>query len=161
MRQKTFLAGAAAALMLTACSQDEVINQQQEGISFNVSTLSSTRAADSYCNNVLPRSFKVWAQNTDDGSAYFSGDLIVNMGGNPVKWENQTGNRYWPENNLNFFAEVNGDQEFDFNGGNPRFNNFTVKDNVTEQVDLIYAQSSTRARQPTPSTSTSATPSAR
>lgn len=140
MRQKTFLAGAAAALMLTACSQDEVINQQQEGISFNVSTLSSTRAADSYCNNVLPRSFKVWAQNTDDGSAYFSGDLIVNMGGNPVKWENQTGNRYWPENNLNFFAEVNGDQEFDFNGGNPRFNNFTVKDNVTEQVDLIYAQ---------------------
>lgn len=140
MRTKSIFASALAAMMLTACSQDEIIDQQQEGIGFSVSTKTTTRAADSYCNNLLPRSFKVWAQNVDDGSAYFSGDLITNEGGNPVKWVNQTGTRYWPENNLNFFAEVNGDSEFDFNGGNPRFNNFTVKDNVQEQVDLIYAQ---------------------
>lgn len=146
MRTKSIITGVMSALLLTACSQDEVVNQQQEGISFSVSTASSTRAADSYCNNTLPRSFKVWAQNTDDGSAYFSGDLIVNEGGNPVKWVNQTGTRYWPENNLNFFAEVNGDQEFDFNNGRPRFNNFTVKDNVAEQVDLIYAQKLNQAK---------------
>lgn len=140
MRIKSIFAGSIAAMMLAACSQDIANVNEKDTINFSVSSVTTTRAADSYCNNLLPRSFKVWAQNTDDNSAYFSGDIITNMGGNPVRWENQTGNRYWPENTLNFFAEVNGDQEFDYNDGNPRFNNFTVKDNVLEQVDLMYAQ---------------------
>lgn len=52
-------------MMLTACSQDEILKINEDEISFNVSSISNTRAADSYCNNFLPSSFRVWAQNTD------------------------------------------------------------------------------------------------
>lgn len=124
-----------AALMMTACSQDEVVSVKQDGIDYSVVAGKQTRAADSYCNSDLPGSFKVWANA--DGELYINGDNIVRSG---ASWADEAGMRYWPENkSLDFFAEVNGDSEFQFNGGAPTFNNFTVKDGVTEQLDLMYA----------------------
>lgn len=131
-----YLFGAAAALMMAACSQDELVSVKQDGIAYSVTASKQTRAADSYCNNDLPESFKVWARTTD-GSLYINGDVIKNEGG---VWTDQAGTRYWPENKaLDFYAQVNGDAEFNFNNGAPKFDNFTVKDNVTEQLDLIYS----------------------
>lgn len=138
MKQKLIF-GAMAALMLSACSQDEVININNDAINYSVTAGSVTRAADSYCNNVLPESFKIWAQNTDDNNLYIDGDVIANLGGNPTAWGNTGGERYWPENSLNFFAEVNGDAWFNWNNGTPKFENFTVEDDVTRQRDLMYA----------------------
>lgn len=131
-----YLFGAAAALMMAACSQDELVSVKQDGIAYSVTASKQTRAADSYCNNALPESFKVWARTTD-GNLYINGDVIKNEGG---VWTDQAGTRYWPENKaLDFYAQVNGDNEFNFNNGAPTFDNFTVKDNVTEQLDLIYS----------------------
>lgn len=131
-----YLFGAAAALMMAACSQDELVSVKQDGIAYSVTASKQTRAADSYCNNDLPESFKVWARTTD-GSLYINGDVIKNEGG---VWTDQAGTRYWPENKaLDFYAQVNGDAEFNFNNGAPKFDNFTVMDNVTEQLDLIYS----------------------
>jgi len=137
MKNKLMI-GAASMLLLTACANDEVLNLQQEGISYSVTAGKQSRALDSYCNNVLPESFKVWAANANN-SLYIDGDVIAQNGGNPVQWIDQTATRYWPQTALNFYAEVNGDNEFSFNNGAPVFNNFRVADNVAAQVDLMYA----------------------
>ena len=111
-----YLFGAAAALMMAACSQDELVSVKQDGIAYSVTASKQTRAADSYCNNALPESFKVWARTTD-GNLYINGDVIKNEGG---VWTDQAGTRYWPENKaLDFYAQVNGDNEFNFNNGAP------------------------------------------
>lgn len=131
-----FLFGAMTALMVTACSQDEVVGvRQQEGIAYSVSANTQTRAADSYCNSDLPASFKVWAKSAD--GLYIDGDEIVDNDG---VWSDADGTRYWPEGKtLDFYAEVNGDEVFSFNDGAPSFDNFTVEDGVADQVDLMYS----------------------
>lgn len=135
MRTK-YLFGAMATLMMTACSQDEMVSVRQDGIAYSVSANTQSRAADSYCRNLLPDYFKVWAKS-DDGLLYINGDKIENKAG---VWTDENGTRYWPEDNkLDFYAEVNGDEEFSFNDGAPTFNDFTVKNKVTEQVDLMYS----------------------
>ena len=121
--------------MMAACSKDDVVSIQQDGIAYSVSAQTQTRAADSYCNNVLPDYFKVWAKSND--GLYINGDKIVNNSG---VWTDIDGTRYWPDDkSLDFYAEVNGDNEFSFNNGVPTFNDFVVKDDVTEQVDLMYS----------------------
>ena len=131
-----YLFGAAAALMMAACSQDELVSVKQDGIAYGVTASTQTRAADSYCNNRLPESFKVWAKTTD-GNLYINGDVIKNVDN---VWTDQSGTRYWPEDKtLDFYAHVNGDGVFSFNDGAPTFNGFAVKDDVTEQLDLIYS----------------------
>lgn len=123
-------------MVLTACSQDEEVCVQQDGIAYSVAVPSQTRAADSYCNNSLPNSFKVWAL-TNEGELYINGDEIERTGST---WADKSGTHYWPEGKtLDFYAQVNGDNEFNLNDGAPSFNDFTVKDNVGDQVDLIYA----------------------
>ncbi|MDD3036783.1 fimbrillin family protein [Bacteroides sp.] len=137
---RKFLFGVLAISMLVACSQDEVTSFKREGISYSVATGKQTRAADSYCNNDLPRSFIVWAQNCNDNSLYIGGDKIMNIGTDDTPiWNDESGTRYWPDNTLNFFAHVNGETSFAYNNGAPTFNNFTVSDNVETQVDLLYA----------------------
>ena len=137
MKSKYFI-GAMAALLLGACSQDEVMSVRQDGINYSVATPNLTRAADSYCNEDLPTSFKVWAM-TSGGEVYINGDVISQQSGN---WVDQNGTRYWPtEGTLDFYAQVNGDKEFALNEGRPTFNNFTVASAVENQVDLLYAVS--------------------
>lgn len=135
MNTKLFL-GAAALVALASCSQEEVLDVNKDGINYSVSANKLTRAADSYCNADLPKEFRIWA-NTGDGALYINGDRIAQNG---TSWTDLDGARYWPDGQLlNFFAEVNGDKEFDFNNGAPRFVDFTVNDNVKEQLDLMYA----------------------
>lgn len=139
-----YLFGAAAALMMAACSQDELVSVKQDGIAYSVTASKQTRAADSYCNNILPESFKVWAKTTD-GSLYINGDVIKNEGG---VWTDQAGTRYWPEGKaLDFYAHVNGEGVFDFNNGAPKFNDFVVKNDVKEQLDLMYSVSRNQSKQ--------------
>jgi len=134
--KKLFL-GAIGLLALASCSNDELIEVNHDGdeIAFNVVTNPVSRASDVYCNNHKPTQFTVWA--TYDGKQYIDGD---NIEFNGTKWENKTGNRYWPADGyVTFFAHHNAGAAFNYNNGAPKIENFTVADNVAEQTDLIYA----------------------
>lgn len=140
--KKLFLFPTLAMLAFASCSQDEITSIRQDGINYSVTTVMQTRAADSYCNNNLPAAFKVWAQTTDDGSLYINGDKIVNAGGNPTTWTDEAGVRYWPDGKtLDFYAQVNGDETFSFNNGEPRFVDFAINSDVAQQTDLMCAVS--------------------
>lgn len=147
MKQKIFM-GVLAAMMFTACSNDELtdVNRDGDEIAFNVVTNLSTRAADVYCNNNLPSSFNVWAMY--NGSTYIANDEITKTGNqSPYTWKNQSGTRYWPNTgNVDFYAYVGAsteasEQNYKFkwnNGSNPTIQ-VNVPTNVAQQKDLLYA----------------------
>lgn len=128
-------------LALASCSNDELtsVNRDGDEIAFSVVTNSATRAADVYCNNNKPSSFKVWA--TYNEATYINGDEITHDVPND-KWVNNDGTRYWPNDGgeVLFFAHVNADDEFTWNeGSNVQIKDFTVGTTVANQKDLLYA----------------------
>lgn len=135
---KRFFFGAFGLLALASCSNDELtsVNRDGDEIAFSVVTNSATRAADVYCNQNPPSSFKVWA--TYNNATYISGDQISYENN---KWVNTSGTRYWPNDggDVSFFAHVNAGDYFNWNSGSPKIENFTVGTNVTTQQDLLYA----------------------
>lgn len=124
--------------MFASCSGDQLIEENRETISYQVSATNQTRAANSYDSNHLPGSFKVWAKNTD--GSFINGEEIMNNGGN---WSG-TNVYFWPEKALDFYASVNGD--IDMTGSSPAISDFTVKSNVSDQEDLMYAVALGRTR---------------
>lgn len=146
-KHSLFLAGLAL-LGLASCSNDDLALAPQGAenvVNYSVNVPAQTRAADSYCNSSLPASFKVWGVFADDAYEYIPGDVVDRVGTNPVKWISQAGDRYWPDasKKLDFYAEVNGNDVFSLNKSGmtvaPGFNNFEVKNDVAQQVDLMYA----------------------
>lgn len=137
-KMKRFFFGAFGLLALASCSNDELtsVNRDGDEIAFSVVTNSATRAADVYCNNNKPSGFEVWA--TYDGATYINGDQIT-YNENNSKWENTSGTRYWPDGEVSFFAHVNAGDAFNWNGGQPKIENFTVETDVATQQDLLYA----------------------
>lgn len=123
-------------LALASCSNDELtsVNRDGDEIAFSVVTNSATRAADVYCNNNKPSGFNVWATFNDQ--TYINGDNVQYQGG---KWVNTSGTRYWPDGEVSFFAHVNAGDAFNWNGGQPKIENFTVGTDVATQQDLLYA----------------------
>jgi len=123
-------------LALASCSNDELtsVNRDGDEIAFSVVTNSATRAADVYCNNNKPSGFNVWA--TFNGQTYINGDNVQYQGG---KWVNTSGTRYWPDGEVSFFAHVNAGDAFNWNGGQPKIENFTVGTDMATQQDLLYA----------------------
>lgn len=138
MKMKRFFFGAFGLLALASCSNDELtsVNRDGDEIAFSVVTNSATRAADVYCNNNKPSGFEVWA--TYDGATYIDGDQIT-YNENNSKWENTSGTRYWPDDEVSFFAHVNAGEQFNWNDGSPKIENFSVGTDVTTQKDLLYA----------------------
>lgn len=127
-------------LGLTACSNDDVVEQRSHDgnqISFSPTAENgNTRAADVYCNTNMPESFKVYA--VTDGKLYIDGDVVAKGSGST--WEDQSGTRYWPDTAVDFYGQVNGDDYFTIDASSaPQFANFTVKNTVADQVDLMYA----------------------
>lgn len=134
-----------AVAMLTACSNDEVVleNNDANAIRFGVTAQNNSRAADVFCNNNLPGAFNVSA--VYNNALYINGDNIEK--GSNGKWENKSGLRYWPNTgDVHFYGYVNGDITMT-DALVPTFANFTVvgedgnKENktVADQVDLLYA----------------------
>ena len=144
---KKVLLGTLAVLTLAACSKDEVVQQNpNDAISFTATTNKAiSRAADGYCNNALPGDFQVWANVPVDASTfkmYFSGDKFNNDGSG--NYTNDGESRYWPYSAINFFACKNANPDWNATTGSDAYKtlvvtDFTVKDNVDEQVDFIYA----------------------
>ena len=143
---KKVLLGTLAVLTLAACSKDEVIQQNpNDEISFSVTTNKAvSRAADGYCNKSLPTTFKVWANvsKTEAGGTttykpYFSGDEYTKTG--ETTYKNTTINRYWPSEAVSFFACKNATPAWKSDNSTLVVSDFTVNNDVTKQVDFIYA----------------------
>lgn len=137
---KKILSGFAAALVMTACSNDDVLevaSHQEDAINFNVTQTVASRALESYCNTNLPGSFRVSAAKAD-GSLYFDGDLVSKKSSNPVTWASSA-TRFWTTDALNFHAWVNDDATYAYENGVAKFNHFTVNNTAAEQLDLLYS----------------------
>ncbi len=138
MKSNLFLGLAAASLMFTACSSDEILEnvKDQNAIAFTATSELTSRSADSYCNTNLPEQFTVLAKYNADNSIYFEPQTATKNGS---AW-NLAATSYWPEANLDFAAWVNNDAAvYDYNGGQPKFTGFAPKATAQEQLDFIYA----------------------
>lgn len=157
MKTLKFMAVAAAATLLGSCTS-ELVPEEQPGngdiIRVRATAESHSRAAESYCNNVLPMSFTVWA-NTTDGAPYIKDAGVIGTSNNDgVAYDFADGAfRYWPANTgLNFIAyrsdEGNFKENISMNVETKEgtksltgyaFDQYEIKDAVAEQLDLLYA----------------------
>lgn len=136
---KRFLFPAAAALVLTGCAQEDVLlsNSETNAIDFAVTSGGITRAADPYCNTNLPKKFTVAAAKTGTSDLYFAGDVVTKDGNEYRNSES----RFWPEYALDFHAWVDEDGTYAYDADKKvgTFENYTVKDDYRQQLDLMYA----------------------
>ncbi len=135
---KKVLLGAFGLLALASCSDDELtgVNRDGDEIAFSVVTNPVSRASDIYCNNHNPTQFTVWAKHNNQ--QYIDGD-VIKFNATTNKWENNSGNRYWPAGDVTFFAFCNDGGKFSYNTGNLQIVDFEVNADVAQQTDLIYA----------------------
>lgn len=168
MKTKIFSAAASAALLLTACSQDEAINAKGDnnGIVVRASVGANSRASESYCPEILPQNISMTALHLtseeenaagitvyDYGNTYFENASLVKADGEYYKFADGS-SRYWPKNKLGILAwyapeGVTVETYFPMVGENPAttieeanmgvmFKNFTVAPEVENQGDLLY-----------------------
>jgi hypothetical protein len=130
-----------AAMLLAACSNDEVIDVKQDPITFNVTTENVARSrAVSISTSTNLENFTLYADYTapdkTTSSTYIFGDILEK--GTDGKWGVVGGDRYWPaDGTLNFYAVANNDEKsFDFT---KKEVTHTVNDDVAKQTDLLYA----------------------
>jgi len=123
------------ALAAVSCTKSEVIESNDGEIRFGAVVNGATKAATVYDNNTLPDDFYVYAISED--KTYIDGDHIVKAGDT---WKNESGTRFWPEANVDFYALHNADG-FDWNVDSPAVPSFafSVNGTVAEQKDLLYA----------------------
>ncbi len=141
--KKNLLIGALAVLTLSACSQDEMVqeNRNDNEIAFSVVANKGSRAANLYCNSNLIGTFKAWAHLTTGGE-YFKGLNYQNENGT---WKTHEEVHYWPESDhLSFYAIAGTTaNELTINSSASPFTattvDYTVKENVKEQEDILYA----------------------
>lgn len=146
MKKIVLIVPALMALAAASCTKSEVLETNSGEIRFNVVANSATKAADVYCNNNMPGEFMVYA--VSDDKTYIDGDRIVRNGSD---WENQSGVRYWPETEVDFYAHVNAGDAFIWSGSSaPTVENFTPSTTVADQVDLLYAVKTKQSKQDTP-----------
>ncbi len=138
--KKQIIFGAIAVLASVSCSKDVVVSENRDAdvIRYGIVTNAATKAADTYCNSNLPAKFYVSARTTTGAKTYFVNDEITVGSGGVCT---QVGNtRYWPTENLDFFAHVNAGTTFTWAEAEaPKFVDFTVADGAASQVDLMYA----------------------
>lgn len=141
--KRYIFAGVSMALVLAACSKNEVFEVNQDGneIQYSVVANNATKAADIYCNNNKPAEFTVFAKSSD-GKTYINGDKITTEDGNT--WVNESGTRFWPNDlSLDFYAIVNGTITWNVsaegNDAPATIVNYEVDPDVANQKDLLYA----------------------
>ena len=158
MRKKKYFLGAAALLALTACSNDETVDLNQDGnvISFAVTANNPSRAAanEVFNNNALPTDFQVWAAYDHDN--YFSAETYTKQTSGSYT-SSQT--HYWPnDGKVTFLALRNQSGTLDWTPAGltdiAKLTGFTVAGTAEEtvegknyytaskQTDFIYALTS-------------------
>ncbi len=136
--KKLFILGAIVVLALASCSKDVVVSENRDAdvIGYNVVTDVATKAANVYCANAMPKSFKVWANLSESNSPFIVGEAVNKS---DDAWKPAV-NRYWPNNEttkLDFFATV-GNAAPAVTTGEAVFD-YTVLTDVAAQEDILYA----------------------
>lgn len=136
-----FLYLAAATFAMVSCSQDETIDiNTGKGINFRTETHAGTRATEVTTNNLSA----FWASAfSNDGSAFFP---ITKFTKGESNYFTSTPSYNWPgdENaELTFYA-ISPDATtlggtLTLNKTTQKLENFTVANNIADQVDFIYA----------------------
>lgn len=127
-----YLVVALSAVALTACNNDEVMEVNQgRGISFQVATEASTRATATTTSTI--DNFKVWGF-TDNKT------LMEEV----VTYENSEwtygGTIFWPATAVDFYSVSPNDVTgVNITKDEQKITNFTVNDDQSKQVDLLYA----------------------
>lgn len=142
-----------AVLALAACTKSEVV-ELNRGNEISLSAVSGknlTKAADGYCNNSLPADFQVWAAT--QGKTYFA-DQKYYLPTGETTYKADGAARYWPANEVDFFAvkNHNGTADFTYSGTTAlAFTGYTVESTPATQKDFIYAvtKGATKAATPT------------
>ena len=144
---KKYFLGAAALLALTACSNDETVDLNQDGnvISFAVTANNPSRAAanEVFNPNALPQSFTVYAAY--DGKTYFQNETFTKQGA--TSNYNSAKTHYWPavdgEKKVTFVAFRNAGDDLSTNfiwkPNAASTLSYTVPATAAEQTDFIYA----------------------
>lgn len=143
MRKNHFLAAAGLmGFLLASCASDEPVasinNTPENLIGYSTEVSNQTRAAHSFCANVMPDSFNVWAHVDNADKTLYISDDVINKSGSSYK---AAVDHYWPEDGatLSFFAYVDAKNTFKYNSDAPKFENYVIKDDVKDQLDLMYA----------------------
>jgi hypothetical protein len=131
------------AMLLAACSNDEVIEMKQDPITFNVTTENVTRTrADSISTTNNLNKFIMYAYynagtESAETTTYIKCDTVKK---NKGTWSVVGGNRYWPSSgNLDFYAVANNDKDaYTYNNGTVTVTH-AVNETVNKQTDLLYA----------------------
>ena len=143
--KKLFLLAWPIALAAVSCSNEEVVsvNNDANEIKFAVVSENATRAnsTETFCNNAKPADFDVWAMTGT--KSYFAGVNYSKQASG--KWEatDQSSVRFWPngaDEALDFYAMRNyGTPNWTPAGTAKMTTEFTVKSDVDQQLDFIYA----------------------
>lgn len=138
--KKSLLMVAIVALAFASCSKDEVVEVQQDAVTFNVVADNASRA-NVYANNNLPGEFMTYGYAGVSGEVktipYANGEKVVRKDTNGNKYVFDNNVWFWPiEANLDFFcyAPVAG-----VTYEAKTIKDFSVNTDITKQVDLIYA----------------------
>lgn len=142
MKSKYLLVTALSAAALTACNNDEVLEVNQgRGISFQVATEATTRAAATTTNSI--DEFMVWGFTQEDPAKTLMKDLSVSKTGS--EWT-YTGTIFWPAAPVNFYSispePVSGkvsEGAVSITSDEQKITGFTVNTDQSQQVDLLYA----------------------
>ncbi len=149
MRKSLIFGAAASALVLTACSSDDLVQApvDSNAIGFAVTNGATSRAAQSYCNTNMPGEFRVSAQFNGENGFYFEGDLAKRNGSSTIYTTNPE--RWWPEDKaLDFHAWANDDATYAFDAqqNKAQFVNFAPKATAADQLDLLYGVAMNQSR---------------
>lgn len=135
MKQNYLFAGLAA-LALTACSSDQVLDENRgDAINFHVAAPLSTRATPTTTANLT--TFKVTAYAGTKQS--FDETATKNTAG--TQW-NTAATHYWPQNDseLFFYAYAPASVTATFSDTEKKIKNFSPASAAASQVDLVFAQ---------------------
>ncbi len=135
--KKYLLLIVAPALSLASCSNDEVLNLNDNNeITFDVTASNNSRAANVFCNNNKPSTFNIYAKTAS--STLIDGDEVTVTGGTGTT----VAKYYWPQTgDVNFYGIVNGKLTFSEDGA-AKVSSFSVNDAASAQTDLLYAVTS-------------------
>lgn len=144
--KKTLLIAALASAALVSCSKVQVVEQQQDEIKFSVVADNATKAAHVYGTNDLMSSFTVYADYDTDSAQpieYISGDEMTVISASEINYAANV-TRYWPAtvnatNTMTFYAIADGEIAGGRTAGNAPTVNYTVLQDVSQQLDLLYA----------------------
>ena len=133
MKSKYF-AVALSAVALVACNNEDVLEVNQgRGISFQVATEASTRATATTTESIKNQGFKVWGF-TDNKTLM---EEVVTYSNN--EWT-YGGTIFWPATAVDFYSVSPSDVTgVEITTEGQKITNFTVNDDQSKQIDLLYA----------------------